>query len=128
MLIVFVSGYVFISLRIGFKVDNLVRTCYDTHGKYSDSMIDTISEHNYDMLNYRDCGPEFNAEIIENNIRTFPIAIHTFNKAYAYYVFSYDSTIKKTGEGIAGCADIPVRITLEFKNWKWVVTDVFQRL
>ena len=119
--------YIFISLWISFSVNGLINQVYNSHGNYSKKVSGMISKNDFEQMDYRDGYPPYTGKITEKNIRTFPISIHIFYRSKVYYTYTYEKRSKETGELLGGSDDIPVYLVVEFKNWRWVVTEYYEK-
>ena len=93
-------------LYLSFKTDYLVRTAYETNGKYSQELEDIISEENFKLLSYE--GRKDN--------HSFPMSFVFFKQARSWCWYG---NIKLN-------LHFPKIVSFELKNFKWVVTDVFE--
>lgn len=108
--------YSIICAYIGFKIDKMVRTSYESYGEVNIFKED-ISDRYFHMMGYRSKG---NNEIDEKNWRSFPLTLVWLNKARAWYWYDYKSNLNSTRTDLY----FPVIVDLEFKNFRWVITHV----
>ena len=109
---------------LSFKSNYLINLAFNNNGEYNESLKNTISEELFEILDYGDGYLEGKGEITEEHNNTFPISYWYRNKAYSTYRFTYKKTDSIEGN-LGGAYKVRAKITWEFKNFRWVVTDVF---
>ena len=109
---------------LSFKSNYLINLAFNNNGEYNESLKNTISEELFERLDYGDGYLEGKGEITEEHNNTFPISYWYRNKAYSTYRFTYKKTDSIEGN-LGGAYKVRAKITWEFKNFRWVVTDVF---
>ena len=93
-------------IKIGLISLASVRTAYETNGEYSQELEDIISEENFKLLSYE--GRKDN--------HSFPMSFVFFKQARSWCWYG---NIKLN-------LHFPKIVSFELKNFKWVVTDVFE--
>ena len=78
----------------------------------------------FERLDYGDGYLKGKGEITEEHNNTFPISYWYRNKAYSIYRFTYKKTDSIEGN-LGGAYKVRAKITWEFTNFRWVITDVF---
>ena len=110
---------------LSFKSNYLINLAFNNNGEYNESLKNTISKELFERL---DCGGygylEGKGEITEERNNTFPISYWYRNKAYSIYRFTYKKT-DSIEVNLGWASKVLAKITWEFKNFRWVVTDVF---
>ena len=109
---------------LSFKSNYLINLAFNNNGEYSESLKNTISKELFERLDYGDGYLEGKGEITEEHNNTFPISYWYRNKAYSIYRFTYKKTDSIEGN-LGGAYKVRAKITWEFKNFRWVITDVF---
>ena len=109
---------------LSFKSNYLINLAFNNNGEYSESLKNTISKELFERLDYGDGYLKGKGEITEEHNNTFPISYWYRNKAYSIYRFTYKKTDSIEGN-LGGAYKVRAKITWEFKNFRWVVTDVF---
>ncbi|MDO4476868.1 MAG: hypothetical protein Q4B93_02770 [Clostridia bacterium] len=109
---------------LSFKSNYLVNLAFNNNGEYNESLKNIISEELFERLDYGDGYLKGKGEITEEHNNTFPISYWYRNKAYSTYRFTYKKTDSIEGN-LGGAYKVRAKITWEFKNFRWVVTDVF---
>lgn len=109
---------------LSFKSNYLINLAFNNNGEYNESLKNTISEELFERLDYGDGYLEGKGEITEEHNNTFPISYWYRNKAYSTYRFTYKKTDSIEGN-LGGAHKVRAKITWKFKNFRWVVTDVF---
>lgn len=108
-MMIYVSTSFYMSIRIYHLVESSVVSQGKDYGYYSDF----VGRINYQCLDYSDG----HSEKWEKNCHSFPIVIHNFVSAKAYYNYTI------IGDSIGG-ENIPVTVSLERRNGRWYVTGV----
>ena len=109
---------------LSFKSNYLINLAFNNNGEYNESLKNTISKELFERLDYGDGYLKGKGEITEEHNNTFPISYWYRNKAYSAYRFTYKKTDSIEGN-LGGAYKVRAKITWEFKNFRWVVTDVF---
>lgn len=109
---------------LSFKSNYLINLAFNNNGEYNKSLKNIISEELFERLDYGSGYLKGKGEITEEHNNTFPISYWYRNKAYSTYRFTYKKTDSIEGN-LGGAYKVRAKITWEFKNFRWVVTDVF---
>ena len=109
---------------LSFKSNYLINLAFNNNGEYNESLKNTISKELFERLDYGDGYLKGKGEITEEHNNTFPISYWYRNKAYSAYRFTYKKTDSIEGN-LGGAYKVRAKITWEFKNFRWVITDVF---
>ncbi|MEI6577834.1 MAG: hypothetical protein WCN92_00040 [Eubacteriales bacterium] len=118
-------SYLSISVYLSLKAEKLIETSYSSFGEDNEYRT-IISDELFVRLNYRRNGKEYNEASQEINHRTFPITFFLGNKANIHYWYTYERR-SETGRVLCGSSKIPMRITLNLKDWLWTVVDVDEK-
>ena len=109
---------------LSFKSNYLINLAFNNNGEYNESLKNIISKKLFERLDYGDGYLKGKGEITEEHNNTFPISYWYRNKAYSIYRFTYKKTDSIEGN-LGGAYKVRAKITWEFKNFRWVITDVF---
>ena len=120
----FLAFYLLNCVYLSFKSNYLINLAFNNNGEYNESLKNTISKELFERLDYGDGYLKGKGEITEEHNNTFPISYWYRNKAYSIYRFTYKKTDSIEGN-LGGAYKVRAKITWEFKNFRWVVTDVF---
>lgn len=118
--IIYISQCVYLS----FKLDKVVQASYNSYGEVN-NYSDIVSDEIFDRLNYRRYENEYSVPSIEKNIKTFPITLWFKNRAYSKYKYTY-KRVDYEGHSLCGSYEVPVTITWEWKNFKWIITGKYE--
>lgn len=115
----FLAFYLLNCVYLSFKIKNIANESYKTYGKVN-KFPDDISD--LDFLRMRIRRDYYKDEITyEEKWCSFPISLIILNKAKAWYWYEYKSDKGSTRTEF----HFPVVVDLEFKNFRWVITEVF---
>ena len=115
----FLAFYLLNCVYLSFKIKNIANESYETYGKVN-KFPDDISDLNFLIMCIRSDYKK--SEITyEEKWFSFPISLIILNKAKAWYWYEYKSDKGSTRTDF----HFPVVVDLEFKNFRWVITDVF---
>ena len=115
----FLAFYLLNCVYLSFKIKNIANESYETYGKVN-KFPDDISD--LDFLRMRIRRDYYKDEITyEEKWCSFPISLIILNKAKAWYWYEYKSDKGSTRTDF----HFPVVVDLEFKNFRWVITEVF---
>ena len=110
--------YIMLCLCVSFKVNKILDESFKSYGEintFSDNILDNL----FSAMCYRnDEHREYN-DIYEENWHSFPITIVWLNNARSFYWYRYSSAFVKG-------YNIPVKIKLELKNFRWIITNVYE--
>lgn len=101
-----------ISIYVSFKVDNLIKDSCNSRGQVNTNP-ECISDRDFRCLNYldsRDCGGK----------HSFPITLTFFNHAQSRYWYERSGNYGTSKSSF----NFPIIVSLELKDFKWVVTYV----
>lgn len=117
----FLAFYLLNCVYLSFKIKNIANESYETYGKVN-KFPDDISDLDFLRMCIRD---DYKKEEItyEEKWCSFPISLIILNKAKAWYWYEYKSDKGSTRTDF----HFPVVVDLEFKNFRWVITEVFDR-
>ena len=115
----FFAFYFLNCIYLSFKIKNIANESYETYGKVN-KFPDDISDLNFLRMRIRS---DYNKDKItyEEKWCSFPISLIILNKAKAWYWYEYKSNKGSTRTEF----HFPVIVDLEFKNFRWVITNVF---
>lgn len=114
----FLAFYLLNCVYLSFKIKNIANESYETYGKVN-KFPDDISD--LDFLRMRIRRDYYKDEITyEEKWCSFPISLIILNKAKAWYWYEYKSDKGSTRTEFY----FPVVVDLEFKNFRWVITEV----
>ena len=117
----FLAFYLLNCVYLSFKIKNIANESYETYGKVN-KFPDDISDLNFLRMRIR--RDYYKDEITyEEKWCSFPISLIILNKAKAWYWYEYKSDKGSTRTDF----HFPVVVDLEFKNFRWVITEVFDR-
>lgn len=117
----FLAFYLLNCVYLSFKIKNIANESYETYGEIN-KFPDDISD--LDFLRMRIRSDYKKSEITyEEKWFSFPISLIILNKAKAWYWYEYKSDKGSTRTDF----HFPVVVDLEFKNFRWVITEVFDR-
>ena len=117
----FLAFYLLNCVYLSFKIKNIANESYKTYGKVN-KFPDDISDLNFLRMRIR--RDYYKDEITyEEKWCSFPISLIILNKAKAWYWYEYKSDKGSTRTDF----HFPVVVDLEFKNFRWVITEVFDR-
>lgn len=110
--------YIMLCLCVSFKVNKILDESFKSYGEIN-TFSDNISDNLFSAMCYRnDEHMEYN-DIYEENWHSFPITIVWLNNARSFYWYRYSSAFVKG-------YNIPVKIKLELKNFRWIITNVYE--
>lgn len=119
----FLAFYLLNCVYLSFKIKNIANESYETYGKVN-KFPDDISDLNFLRMNIRSDYYKDKGKIAyEEKWFSFPISLIILNKAKAWYWYEYKSNKNSTRTDF----HFPVVVDLEFKNFRWVITEVFDR-
>ena len=114
----FLAFYLLNCVYLSFKIKNIANESYETYGEIN-KFPDDISD--LDFLRMRIRSDYKKSEITyEEKWFSFPISLIILNKAKAWYWYEYKSNEDSTRTDF----HFPVVVDLEFKNFRWVITEV----
>lgn len=108
--VIYISQCIYLSI----KTDYLVRLSYDNNGEYTQELKDTISKEDFEQLDYERYQNKESKESVLKYSNTFPFSLVSFKQARSWYW--YDNIYLY----------FPKIVSYELKNFKWVVTDVYE--
>ena len=112
------TSYIMLCLCVSFKVNKILDESFKSYGEIN-TFSDNISDNLFSAMCYRnDEHREYN-DIYEENWHSFPITIVWLNNARSFYWYRYSSAFVKG-------YNIPVKIKLELKNFRWIITNVYE--
>ena len=119
----FLAFYLLNCVYLSFKIKNIANESYETYGKVN-KFPDDISDLDFLRMNIRSDYYKDKGKITyEEKWFSFPISLIILNKARAWYWYEYKSNENSTRTDF----HFPVVVDLEFKNFRWVITEVFDR-
>ena len=119
----FLAFYLLNCVYLSFKIKNIANESYETYGKVN-KFPDDISDLNFLRMRIRSDYYKDKGKITyEEKWFSFPISLIILNKARAWYWYEYKSNENSTRTDF----HFPVVVDLEFKNFRWVITEVFDR-
>ena len=119
----FLAFYLLSCVYLSFKIKNIANESYETYGKVN-KFPDDISDLNFLRMRIRSDYYKDKGKITyEEKWFSFPISLIILNKARAWYWYEYKSNENSTRTDF----HFPVVVDLEFKNFRWVITEVFDR-
>lgn len=119
----FLAFYLLNCVYLSFKIKNIANESYETYGEIN-KFPDDISDLNFLRMNIRSDYYKDKGKITyEEKWFSFPISLIILNKAKAWYWYEYKSNKNSTRTDF----HFPVVVDLEFKNFRWVITEVFDR-
>lgn len=119
----FLAFYLLNCVYLSFKIKNIANESYETYGKVN-KFPDDISDLDFLRMNIRSDYYKDKGKIAyEEKWFSFPISLIILNKAKAWYWYEYKSNENSTRTDF----HFPVVVDLEFKNFRWVITEVFDR-
>ena len=119
----FLAFYLLSCVYLSFKIKNIANESYETYGKVN-KFPDDISDLNFLRMRIRSDYYKDKGKITyEEKWFSFPISLIILNKAKAWYWYEYKSDKGSTRTDF----HFPVVVDLEFKNFRWVITEVFDR-
>lgn len=119
----FLAFYLLNCVYLSFKIKNIANESYETYGKVN-KFPDDISDLNFLRMRIRSDYYKDKGKITyEEKWFSFPISLIILNKARAWYWYEYKSNEDSTRTDF----HFPVVVDLEFKNFRWVITEVFDR-
>ena len=119
----FLAFYLLNCVYLSFKIKNIANESYETYGKVN-KFPDDISDLNFLRMRIRSDYYKDKSKITyEEKWFSFPISLIILNKARAWYWYEYKSNEDSTRTDF----HFPVVVDLEFKNFRWVITEVFDR-
>lgn len=119
----FLAFYLLNCVYLSFKIKNIANESYETYGKVN-KFPDDISDLNFLRMRIRSDYYKDKGKITyEEKWFSFPISLIILNKAKAWYWYEYKSNENSTRTDF----HFPVVVDLEFKNFRWVITEVFDR-
>ncbi len=108
-----IVAYLATSAYLGYRLYSAVDSSFQSKGRDYKEYVDFIGRIHYQTLDYSG-GLE---QEWETNRHSFPLVIHNFNTAKAYYRYTFLGSF-------SGGEDIPVTISLKRRDGGWYVTDV----
>lgn len=104
---------------LSFKIKNIADESYATYGEVN-KFPDDISDLNFLRMCIRD---NYDKDKIDYEEKwcSFPITLIFLNKAKSWYWYEYKSNLYSTRTDL----HFPVIVDLELKNFRWVITNVF---
>ena len=119
----FLAFYLLNCVYLSFKIKNIANESYETYGEIN-KFPDDISDLDFLRMNIRSDYYKDKGKIAyEEKWFSFPISLIILNKAKAWYWYEYKSDKGSTRTDF----HFPVVVDLEFKNFRWVITEVFDR-
>lgn len=119
----FLAFYLLNCVYLSFKIKNIANESYETYGEIN-KFPDDISDLDFLRMNIRSDYYKDKGKIAyEEKWFSFPISLIILNKARAWYWYEYKSNENSTRTDF----HFPVVVDLEFKNFRWVITEVFDR-
>ena len=119
----FLAFYLLSCVYLSFKIKNIANESYETYGEIN-KFPDDISDLDFLRMNIRSDYYKDKGKIAyEEKWFSFPISLIILNKAKAWYWYEYKSDKGSTRTDF----HFPVVVDLEFKNFRWVITEVFDR-
>ena len=119
----FLAFYLLNCVYLSFKIKNIANKSYETYGEIN-KFPDDISDLNFLRMNIRSDYYKDKGKIAyEEKWFSFPISLIILNKAKAWYWYEYKSNKNSTRTDF----HFPVVVDLEFKNFRWIITEVFDR-
>ena len=119
----FLAFYLINCVYLSFKIKNIANESYETYGEIN-KFPDDISDLDFLRMNIRSDYYKDKGKIAyEEKWFSFPISLIILNKAKAWYWYEYKSDKGSTRTDF----HFPVVVDLEFKNFRWVITEVFDR-
>ena len=119
----FLAFYLLNCVYLSFKIKNIANESYKTYGKVN-KFPDDISDLNFLRMRIRSDYYKDKGKITyEEKWFSFPISLIILNKAKAWYWYEYKSNENSTRTEF----HFPVVVDLEFKNFRWVITEVIDR-
>ena len=116
----FLAFYLLNCVYLSFKIKNIANESYETYGKVN-KFPDDISDLDFLRMNIRSDYYKDKGKIAyEEKWFSFPISLIILNKARAWYWYEYKSNENSTRTDF----HFPVVVDLEFKNFRWVITEV----
>ena len=116
----FFAFYFLNCVYLSFKIKNIANESYETYGKVN-KFPDDISDLNFLRMRIRsDYYKDKGKVTYEEKWFSFPISLIILNKARAWYWYEYKSNEDSTRTEF----HFPVVVDLEFKNFRWVITEV----
>lgn len=104
---------------LSFKIKNIADESYTTYGEVN-KFSDDISDLNFLRMSIRD---NYDKDKItyEKKWCSFPITLIFLNKAKSWYWYEYKSNLNSARTDL----HFPVIVDLELKNFRWIITNVF---
>ena len=119
----FLAFYLLNCVYLSFKIKNIANESYETYGEIN-KFPDDISDLDFLRMNIRSDYYKDKGKIAyEEKWFSFPISLIILNKAKAWYWYEYKGNKNSTRTDF----HFPVVVDLEFKNFRWVITEVFDR-
>ena len=116
----FLAFYLLNCVYLSFKIKNIANESYETYGEIN-KFPDDISDLDFLRMNIRSDYYKDKGKIAyEEKWFSFPISLIILNKARAWYWYEYKSNKNSTRTDF----HFPVVVDLEFKNFRWVITEV----
>ena len=116
----FLAFYLINCVYLSFKIKNIANESYETYGEIN-KFPDDISDLDFLRMNIRSDYYKDKGKIAyEEKWFSFPISLIILNKARAWYWYEYKSNENSTRTDF----HFPVVVDLEFKNFRWVITEV----
>ena len=116
----FLAFYLLNCVYLSFKIKNIANESYETYGEIN-KFPDDISDLDFLRMNIRSDYYKDKGKIAyEEKWFSFPISLIILNKARAWYWYEYKSNEDSTRTEF----HFPVVVDLEFKNFRWVITEV----
>ena len=115
----FFAFYLINCVYLSFKIKNISEESYATYGEVN-KFPDDISDLNFFRMKIRYSSYK-DKTTYEEKWCSFPISLIIFNQARAWYWYEYKSNAYYARTD----SHLPVVVDLEFKNFRWVITNVF---
>ncbi len=115
--------YVFFSV----KINNVLNNIYNNKEYISLNKDVVVSEEIYNLINPKKHFDITNISTKDKHNRTPLLLTFGFKKIKVYYKYSYKA-YDEQGELVAGCADIPVQMTINFYEGRLHISDYRESL
>ena len=127
MLIVLASllvPYLVPSIYVGCKLNKIIQESYNSFGENNPSP-EPISDTLYSYLCGRNDRENAAHADHENFHHTFPLTFFWPGGSKSFYWYTYEA-VAANGSSSSGGWNIGVMVTHQFKDGKWVITDVYE--
>ncbi|MDF2838379.1 MAG: hypothetical protein K0S60_82 [Evtepia sp.] len=121
------SLYIIPSLYVSAKVFAIERYSFHNSGQ-NNPYKEIVSDEIYNKMSRRDGYlyiTDQNPTVTEHKRTSFPITYFWDGEAKTIYWYSKD-VYDAQGKNISGSRNVPVHITLQLLNRKWVITDFYE--